>query len=36
MVLPIRPANTEDLSTADLAALVTRDCMVGTAVVSSP
>jgi nitrile hydratase len=36
MVLPMRPANTEDLSTADLAALVTRDCMVGTAVVSSP
>ena len=36
MVLPMRPANTEELSAADLAALVTRDSMVGTAVVSPP
>jgi nitrile hydratase len=31
MVLPARPAGTEALSEQRLAALVTRDCMVGTA-----
>jgi nitrile hydratase alpha subunit len=34
LVLPMRPAGTEGLSEADLAALVTRDCMIGTAVPS--
>lgn len=29
MVLPVRPAGTEGWSEADLAAIVTRDCMVG-------
>lgn len=33
MVLPRRPDGTEALSEAELAALVTRDCMIGTAVV---
>lgn len=32
MVLPARPAGTEDLDEEALAALVTRDCMIGTAV----
>jgi nitrile hydratase subunit alpha len=32
MVLPARPERTEGLSETDLAALVTRDCMIGTAV----
>lgn len=32
MVLPARPAGTEDLDEQALAALVTRDCMIGTAV----
>jgi nitrile hydratase len=32
LVLPTRPAGSEDLSEAQLAALVTRDCMIGTAV----
>ena len=36
MVLPHRPAGTEGLSEAELAALVTRDCMIGTAVPESP
>jgi nitrile hydratase alpha subunit len=31
MVLPMRPAGTEALSEPELAALVSRDCMVGTA-----
>ncbi|HVF79134.1 MAG TPA: nitrile hydratase subunit alpha [Solirubrobacteraceae bacterium] len=31
LVLPMRPAGTEDLGEDELAALVTRDCMVGTA-----
>ncbi len=32
MVLPLRPAGTDALSEEQLAALVTRDCMIGTAV----
>ncbi len=32
LVLPMRPAGTGSLSEAELAALVTRDCMIGTAV----
>jgi nitrile hydratase subunit alpha len=36
MVLPERPKGTEDLSEEDLAALVTRDSMVGVAKVSAP
>jgi nitrile hydratase subunit alpha len=32
MVLPARPAGSEALSEQQLAALVTRDCMIGTAV----
>jgi nitrile hydratase alpha subunit len=32
MVLPVRPAGSEALSEQQLAALVTRDCMIGTAV----
>jgi nitrile hydratase len=32
LVLPLRPAGTEDMSEAELAALVTRDCLIGTAV----
>jgi nitrile hydratase len=32
LVLPMRPPGTEDMSEAELAALVTRDCMIGTAV----
>ncbi len=32
LVLPARPAGTEDWDAAQLAALVTRDCMIGTAV----
>jgi nitrile hydratase len=31
LVLPLRPAGTEQLSEAQLAALVSRDCMIGTA-----
>lgn len=31
LVLPMRPAGSEDLGEDELAALVTRDCMVGTA-----
>ena len=31
LVLPLRPAGTEDLGEDELAALVTRDCMIGTA-----
>jgi len=36
MVLPERPAGTENLSEEDLAALVTRDAMVGVAKVAAP
>jgi nitrile hydratase len=38
LVLPMRPAGTDGWSEADLAAIVTRDCMIGTAlpVVASP
>jgi nitrile hydratase len=36
MILPERPAGTEDLSEEDLAALVTRDAMVGIAKVAPP
>jgi len=32
LVLPMRPAGTEDWDTARLEAIVTRDCMIGTAV----
>lgn len=34
IVLPMRPAGTEGLSEAELAALVSRDCLVGTALPS--
>jgi len=34
LVLPMRPAGTEDLNEEELAALVSRDAMIGTAVVS--
>ena len=36
MVLPIRPEGTEGLSEAELAALVTRDAMIGVALCQSP
>src|ERR1700674_108588 len=36
MVLPMRPTGTENLSEEELAALVTRDSMIGTAVVADP
>jgi len=36
MVLPLRPAGTKGLSEEDLAALVTRDAMVGVAQVAAP
>lgn len=36
IVLPMRPAGTEGLSEEELAALVTRDCLVGAAVPRSP
>src|SRR5262249_25422643 len=36
LVLPMRPAGTEGLSEAELAALVTRDAMIGTDVVRAP
>ncbi|MGO9263882.1 MAG: nitrile hydratase subunit alpha [Candidatus Binataceae bacterium] len=36
MVLPMRPPGTEDLSEEQLAALVTRDSMIGTAIVPPP
>ena len=32
MVLPMRPEGTEQLSEAELAGLVSRDCMIGVAV----
>jgi nitrile hydratase len=36
MVLPMRPAGTENLSEDELAAIVTRDAMIGTGVVKYP
>jgi len=36
LVIPKRPANTESLSESQLADLVTRDSMVGTAIISAP
>jgi nitrile hydratase len=36
MVLPMRPAGTENLREEELAALVTRDSMIGTAIVAVP
>ena len=36
LILPARPAGTENLSEAELAALVTRDAMVGVAIVPGP
>ena len=36
LVLPLRPAGTEHLSEDDLAALVTRDSMIGTGLARSP
>jgi nitrile hydratase len=36
LVLPMRPRNTDNWSEEKLAALVTRDCMIGTAVPRSP
>jgi len=36
LVLPMRPAGTENLSEQELAALVTRDSMIGTGVAQSP
>jgi nitrile hydratase len=36
MVLPERPAGTEDLSEAELAELVTRDSMIGVATLKTP
>lgn len=36
LVLPMRPAGTDALGEEELAALVTRDCMVGTAVPRAP
>jgi nitrile hydratase len=36
LVLPERPAGTESLGEAELAALVTRDAMIGTAKVGPP
>ena len=36
MVLPMRPAGTDDLDEAGLAALVTRDAMIGTGLPRAP
>ncbi|HVB88995.1 MAG TPA: nitrile hydratase subunit alpha [Beijerinckiaceae bacterium] len=36
LVLPMRPAGAEDLGVEELAALVTRDCMVGVALPAAP
>ena len=36
MVLPMRPEGTEDMDEAALAALVTRDCLIGVAVPEAP
>ena len=35
LVLPMRPEGSEDLTEEELAALVTRDSMIGTAVVTT-
>jgi nitrile hydratase len=35
LVLPMRPAGTDNLSAAELAGFVTRDCMIGVAVPSA-
>lgn len=35
LVLPLKPSGCERMSEADLAALVTRDCMIGTAIVAA-
>src|SRR5512132_978656 len=36
LVLPRRPAGTEDMTEAELAELVTRDSMIGTGIVRAP
>jgi len=36
LVLPMQPAGTEGLSEDELAALVTRDCMIGTGLPKQP
>lgn len=36
LVLPERPASTEDMSEEELASLVTRDAMIGTALIAPP
>jgi nitrile hydratase subunit alpha len=36
IVLPMRPAGSEGLSETELAALITRDCMIGTAIPAKP
>jgi nitrile hydratase len=36
LVVPMRPAETEGWSEAQLATLVTRDCMIGTALPRKP
>jgi nitrile hydratase len=36
IVLPMRPEGTTDMTEAELAGLVTRDCLVGTAVPRKP
>ncbi len=36
LVLPMRPEGTEDLNEEDLAALVTRDSMIGTSLAKVP
>ena len=36
LVLPMRPEGTEDMDEAALAALVSRDAMIGTALVAAP
>jgi nitrile hydratase len=36
IVLPMRPKGTRDWSEADLAQLITRDCMIGTAIPAAP
>ena len=36
LVLPMRPKGTEKLSAGKLAAMVTRDSMIGTAVIAAP
>ncbi len=36
LVLPLRPSGSEGLQEAELAALVTRDCLIGTAVPEGP